>query len=96
MNINYSKRAEADLDSIHDYIAKDSPQIADRVISRLLQAIAILERFPLVGRPGRVEDTRELTITGLPFIAVYHIADETEIDVIAIVHTAMRYPPDEA
>ena len=94
MNVNFTPQAETDLLSIRDYISQDDPQIADRVITRILQAIAILENFPLVGRPGRVDETRELSISGLPYIAVYHIADQTEIDVISVVHTRMQYPPD--
>jgi len=60
LNISYSPQAAADLDSIHAYIAEHSPPKADEYLVRILQAIRTLEAFPLIGRPGRVEMTREL------------------------------------
>lgn len=93
LNISFSKKAESDLLSIHSYIADENINIANQVITRILQSIAILEGFPLVGRIGRVEETRELIISGLPYIAIYHLASETELVVISVVHTRMKYPP---
>lgn len=92
MNINFTPEAEADLQSIHDYIAEHNSETAKRVIARVLQAIAILENFPLLGRPGRVDTTREYSITGLPYFAVYRLSNETEIDIIAIIHERRMYP----
>jgi plasmid stabilization system protein ParE len=57
-----------------------------------LQSLAILENFPLLGRPGQIDDTREFLIPNLPYFAVYHIADETEIDIIGIIHMAREIP----
>lgn len=93
MNLYYTPDAIADLDSIHDFVAADSSAAAERVTARILQALAILESFPLIGREGRVLETRELSINGLPFIGVYRIATETDIEVISIVHTSRQYPP---
>lgn len=95
MNVEFSPRADADLDQIKTHIAADDPGTAQRVIERILQAVAVLGDFPLLGRPGRVEGTREFTISGLPFFAVYHIPTATELVVIAIVHTARNYPEGE-
>jgi addiction module RelE/StbE family toxin len=86
LNLSFTPRSEGDLDAIFNYIAKDDAEAARRVIARLLQAIAILERFPLLGRVGRVAGTRELTIVRLPYYAVYHLVNETEIEVIAVIH----------
>ncbi|MEX2617197.1 MAG: type II toxin-antitoxin system RelE/ParE family toxin [Alphaproteobacteria bacterium] len=94
MNISFSRQAEADLDATYAYIAADDPVAADRIIHRILQAIAVLEDFPLLGREGQIDGTREFSIARLPFVAVYHIVDETEIRVITVIHTARKYPPD--
>ena len=92
MNINFSPEADADLAAIFEFIAKDNPRAADRTIARILQAISILETFPLVGRIGLVPETRELPMAGLSHIAVYRIVDETEIEIIGIVHGRQQYP----
>ncbi len=93
MNIKFARRAESDLDAIYQYIAQDNPTNADRVIQRIVQAIAVLENFPLLGRDGQVEGTREFSIVRLPYLAVYRIVDETELRVLTIIHTARQYPP---
>lgn len=96
LNIKFTRRAESDLDAIFQYIAQDNPTNADRVIQRIVQAIAVLENFPLLGRDGQVEGTREFSIARLPYIAVYRIVDETELRVLTVIHTARQYPPSDA
>jgi addiction module RelE/StbE family toxin len=96
LNINFTPEAIADLNAIHGYIAQDNARAADSVIQRILQAVAVLENFPLLGRPGQVEETREFSISNLPYFAVYEIADETRIEIIAIMHTARQYPSEGA
>lgn len=93
MNIKFARQADADLDDIYQYIAQDNPTAADRVVQRIVQAIAVLEDFPLLGREGQVEGTREFSITRLPFFAVYRIVDATELRVLTIMHEARDYPP---
>ncbi|MBB4304052.1 addiction module RelE/StbE family toxin [Rhodobium orientis] len=92
MNISFTADALADLENIHGFISEHDRQSAQNTIARILQSIAMLEQFPLIGRPGRVRSTRELTIPGLPYFAVYRIASETEVDVIGVLHTRMIYP----
>jgi plasmid stabilization system protein ParE len=65
LNVSFTPEAEADLDAIYDYIAQHDDQAAARVIARILQAIAYLEPFAMLGRAGRIAGTRELSIVGL-------------------------------
>ena len=92
MNVSFTSEAEADLDSIYDFIAQHDDQAATSVVARIFQAIAYLENFPLLGRPGRIRDTRGLSIVGLPDVAVYRIVDPTQLDVIAVIHTRQQFP----
>ena len=46
----------------------------------------------MLGRPGRIAGTRELSIVGLAYYAVYRIVDATQLDVLAIMHERQQYP----
>jgi toxin ParE1/3/4 len=41
---------------------------------------------------GLVADTREFSVVGLPYVIVYRIASETELDVLTIIHARRKYP----
>lgn len=46
----WSPRASLDLDSIHEYVARDSAISADLVVQRLVHAVERLREFPNLGR----------------------------------------------
>ena len=81
--------AEADLNHIAAWIAKDNPAAAARVVSTIRDRINVLETDELahMGRPGLVAGTRELV--EYPYIIVYQVDDERrEVTVISIAHGA--------
>lgn len=88
MRIRYTPRARFDLAEIHDHIAQGNPQAARSVVSKIRQETESLKLNPLIGRLGRIEGTRELVIDRYPFIVAYAIADTTEIQILAVVHTS--------
>ncbi|MER0239356.1 type II toxin-antitoxin system RelE/ParE family toxin [Fulvimarina sp. MAC8] len=92
MHVRLSSVAEADLDTIFEFIARDDEVSARRTIDSLLASIYYLERFPLLGRPGRVEGTRELKVPRIPYLIVYSIPDPLQLDVQTIIHTKRQYP----
>jgi len=47
--------------------------------------------FPALGRPGKVEGTRELVLTPLPYVLVYVFDGET-IHLARILHGAQKWP----
>lgn len=92
MNISFSPQAEADLQNVFDYISDYSEARATEYIARILQAIRILEHFPLLGRVGRVEGTREWPLSGMPYLAIYRIKSQTELEILTIKHGRQKYP----
>jgi toxin ParE1/3/4 len=92
LNLSFTPQALSDLHSIRDWIAKDDPRAADRVISRIRQTVLMFEQFPLLGHPGEVADTREFKVTGLPYLIIYRIASATEIDILTVLHSSRKYP----
>ena len=52
-----------------------------------------LANQPGIGRPGRLSGTRELVISGLPYILPYTEIDGT-IFILRVIHTSMAWPKD--
>jgi plasmid stabilization system protein ParE len=50
-----------------EYIKKDSDKSA-QIAERILNAFEILRTQPQMGRPGRLTGTRELLVSGTPYI----------------------------
>jgi toxin ParE1/3/4 len=91
MHLEWSQFANADREAIFDYIEADSPQAAIAVDDRIQQQIEELMKFPKIGRPGRIDGTRELIIQRTPYIAVYRIAGKT-IRILRLLHGAQMWP----
>lgn len=90
MKIVWLTSAERDLDALIDYIAEDSPETALQIFATIKHTLEKLAIFPLVGREGRVEGTRELVVPSLPYIIVYKEAKE--IWILAVLHTSRKWP----
>lgn len=91
MTIVWLDEAERDLDGIADYIARDDPAAALRLIRTIREATRVLSEHPGIGRAGRVAGTRELVVPGLPYILPYHIAGQ-EVRILAVMHTSRKWP----
>ena len=91
VKLRYTRQALADLDEARAYIALDRPGAAARVAALIREAIEALRRFPEIGRQGRVPGTRELVVSGTPFLVAYRVAGN-EVSILAILHGARRWP----
>jgi toxin ParE1/3/4 len=91
MRVRWTTDAADDLERICDYIAESRPDSAQRVAQSVVERIGTLETFPRIGRPGRVQGTREIAFPPLPFVGIYEVRDE-EIIVLRILHGAQRWP----
>ena len=60
---------------------------------RIRQQIEELIKFPKIGRPGRINGTRELIIQRTPYIAVYRIAGKT-LRILRVLHGAQMWPQE--
>ena len=88
------KWLEVALDSLiaeAEYISQDSPTAAHRTVVAILNAVEILKQFPASGRAGRVAGTRELVISGTPYIVPYRVRDDT-VELLLVFHAARKWP----
>ena len=93
MKVSFTPQARDDLAAIREWIATDDERAADNVIARIVQAAIALGQFPMLGRAGAIEGTRELSVVGLPYVVVYQVA-AGGVDVLTVVHARRKYPPD--
>lgn len=89
--IRWTRRALGRLDQIGAYIARDNPDAAARVVSRIVTAVDALTSQPAMGRIGRVAVTRELVLADLPYIIAYRVTD-AHVDILTVMHAAQQWP----
>ncbi len=92
MTLHWTPDALEDLDEAGAYVAEYHPRAARRMAERVLEAVEGLVEFPNLGRTGRVRTTRELVVSGTPFLVIYR-ARLDELQVIRVLHHARRWPP---
>ncbi len=86
LNILWSQEAIDDIESIANYIQKDSLQYAKSVVQTFFSKVEILTEFPLIGRVVPEydnENIRELFIYS--YRLIYNI-EANSIHIIAVIH----------
>lgn len=58
---------------------------------RVLEAVEYLINHPGLGRIGRVQDTRELVVSGTPFVVIYRVRLDI-VQVLRLLHHARKWP----
>lgn len=91
MRIKWLRTASKNLDAATSYVAKDDPEAAQKMFWHIWNSVEALKEHPELGRPGRVFGTRELVISGYPFIVPYRIRGN-EVQVLRVFHTSQRLP----
>jgi len=80
-----------DLESIGDYVARDNPAAAERLVSRIFDRVDLLTAHAPMGQAGRVPGARELVISDTPYIAPYRVISD-EVEILAVFHGARQWP----
>ena len=90
MRPRWTRLALADLEAIGDYVARDNPGAARRLVARIAAAVEALGDHPHLGRLGRITGTRELVVE-TPYVVPYRVRGD-EIEILAVFHGARRWP----
>jgi toxin ParE1/3/4 len=81
--------ALARLQEIRAYVARDKPEAAERLATRIVAVVEALRDHPRLGRAGTEPAIRELVIGGTPYIVLYRVRRQRVI-ISTIRHGAQR------
>lgn len=77
LEIVWSPLALARLQEIRAYVARDQPEAAARLATRIVALVEALKDHPYLGRTGSEPGVRELVVGGLPtWFSIGHNRDE--------------------
>lgn len=83
----FTADAARDLDAIWEYLAERNQAAAQRVLESIYAAAERAAFFPNAGRPGKDVRTREIVLTGYPYIMPYRVEGDTLI-ILRVFHMA--------
>jgi addiction module RelE/StbE family toxin len=91
MKVRFTRPAQRDLAQIHAYISRDSPEIASRIVARLIERSRNLADSPFEGRQTDESNARVIIAPRLRYLIFYTITSD-EIHITHIRHTSRRRP----
>ena len=92
MTLLWSAKARQDLIDILHFLAPRNPDAARRMLAVIRTKLGALEAAPYLSRAGRIDGTRELVLTGTPYLAVYRVRPDG-VQILTMVHGAQDWPP---
>jgi plasmid stabilization system protein ParE len=97
MRVRYTIDSLLHIAAIHSYISDRNPAAATRVVARIKDAVARIGENPRIGHVGTAPGTRELVVTGLPYVIVHEPNEaEDELVILGIYHGAQLRPGQES
>jgi len=91
LRIRWLKRALLDLGEAESSISRDNPVAAAEVVLKVVKYVSFLEQQPGLGRHGRVPGTKELVVSGTPYVVPYRVKEDT-IQVLRVYHSYRKWP----
>ena len=96
MKVVWTKRAKTRLRAIHQHIAQDNPQAAQKEIEKILRRSKKLAEPPEIGHQVEgYEDTELREVLVRPYRLIYLIKPDRK-DVITVLHYRQLLPDDLA
>ena len=86
-SLEFSEQALDDMEGLYEYLVERNQDAAKRLVKRIYNVCFNIEVFPLAGRAGDVDGTREFVIPKTKYILVYKVTIR-KIIILAVYHTA--------
>src|ERR1700737_3456272 len=93
MRVRWTTPAREQFVSAYKYIAEENRAAAGRTADQIWESTQLFARHPMAGREGRMGGTRELVISGTPFVVAYRI-EKSEVHILAVLHAAREWPEE--
>ncbi len=97
VEINWTKEAEIWLKDIYDFIARDNPTAARKIVNGIYKKAQILLQFPEMGYKYQSEPEGDIRILLYGHYRIaYLLKGKTAIDILGVFHGALdidRYLP---
>ena len=90
MTIVVAPQASKDLREAYEYILKDNPIAADRVLAHIVAVIGMLASEAVTGREVLLRDGRLVKTWPVPPYRIYYRVSGQELQVIRVYHQARR------
>ena len=90
MTIVVAPQAREDLREAYDYIRKDDPDAAGRVLAHIVEIIGMLASESVTGREVLLRDGRRVKTWPVPPYRIYYRVRGQELQVIRVHHQARR------
>ena len=88
VEVRWTLNSLEDIDTIAEFIAKDSPYYVQVQVERFFQRVKILEEFPKSGRIVPEVNSNEIRklIEG-SYRIIYRVISDARIDILAVYHS---------
>ncbi|MDI6801318.1 MAG: type II toxin-antitoxin system RelE/ParE family toxin [Thermodesulfovibrionales bacterium] len=90
--IKWTEKASIHLQTIHEYIARDSKTYATRFVRSLIKATTKLETMPRIGRiVPELENYGFREVIYYNYRIVYRVRGDEDIEILAVLHAARNF-----
>src|SRR6478672_6529866 len=93
MKIVWAESAQQELVESYRYYYARNPAAARRLRRLVMDSVSRLRDYPHMGKPGRVEGTRELAIAQTPYIIVYDV-NPARVEIVHVYHGRQNWQGD--
>lgn len=90
-SVKWLRKALKNLEQAYDYVAEENVEAAVGLVLKIHAATEQLAEFPMMGRAGRIDGTRELVITNTPYIVIYRVKGSS-VEILRVLHSSRKYP----
>lgn len=92
VEIVWSRLALTRLREIREYVARDKPDAAEKLATRIVTLVEALKEHPYLGRAGSEPGVRELLVGGTPYLIFYRVR-ASRVTITTIWHGAQSKRP---